>query len=514
MNQAEKFRQLTSTDRIRKNLRASSVRAAASTGAAGFGDFVIRLGSTAILARLILPEDFGLVMMVTAVTAIADQLRELGLSAATVQKKEISEEEVTNLFWVNVLLSVVIALAICACAPLVSMYYRDPRLTSITCVLASTFVGGGLMVQHQALLTRQMKLGHTSSVRLISSLISTALAILLASMNFGYWALIWREVARSVLLAAGMWLCFPWIPGLPKWKTDIKGLLRFGTHLTGANILATISAGFDRFLIGRFWGAAPVAMYRQAYQLVTAPLDQLLSPIYQVAQPGLSMLQADDSRYRRFYQKILVIICAVTMPLSLFVAVYSNEITLLVLGHKWGNAAPVLMILSFGVFIKQAVGSSAQILITRGRSQTYMVLTFAYIVTLVLLMCLGVRWGTVGVAAADVAATYLLAIPRLHYSLKGSPVTMAMFFSTIARPAVASIAMTIVLILVRTSWPALSLLLSLAVGACVSLAVFSTVWLLIPGGRAELMSLVSDLHFTRRQKELGIKDGEPAAVAD
>jgi PST family polysaccharide transporter len=514
MNQAERFRQLTSTDRIRKNLRASSVRAAAYTGAAGFGDFAIRIGSTAILARLLLPEDFGLVMMVTAVTAIADQLRDLGLSSATVQKKEITHEEVTNLFWVNVLLSAVSALVICACAPLVSMYYKDQRLTVITCVLASTFVAGGLMVQHQALLTRQMKLGHTSSVRLLSSLVSTVLAISLAWMNFGYWALIWREVARSVLLTAGMWLCFPWMPGLPSWKTEIRGLIRFGTHLTGANILATISAGFDRFLIGRFWGAAPVAMYRQAYQLVTAPIDQLLSPIYQVAQPGLSLLQTDDGRYRRFYLKMVVVVCAVTMPLSLFVAVYSKEITALILGHKWGDAAPVLMILSFGTFIKQAVGSSAQILITRGLSKTYMILTLFYIATLVLLMCVGVCWGTVGVAAADVGATYLLMLPRLHYSFKNSPVTMGMFFSTITRPVIASVAMALALILMRSVWPAHALLLTLAMGGCLALVVFSGVWILIPGGRAELMSLVSDLRSTRQRKGLGIKDAETAGIAD
>src|ERR1039458_3852212 len=100
MNKAEKFRRLTCTQELRKDLRGSSVRAAAFTWAAGAVDFVLRIGSTAVLARLILPEQFGLVMMVTAVTAIADQFRDLGLSTATVQRKEISHEEVSNLFWI------------------------------------------------------------------------------------------------------------------------------------------------------------------------------------------------------------------------------------------------------------------------------------------------------------------------------------------------------------------------------------------------------------------------------
>jgi len=102
MNRSEKFRRLVCTDAIRRDLRSKSVRAAGFTWAAGIADFVLRIGSTAVLARLILPRQFGLVMMVTAVTAVADQFRDLGLSTATVQRREISHQEVTNLFWINV----------------------------------------------------------------------------------------------------------------------------------------------------------------------------------------------------------------------------------------------------------------------------------------------------------------------------------------------------------------------------------------------------------------------------
>src|SRR6478735_10968941 len=129
MNRSEKLNHLFCTEAIRKDLRTSSVRAAGLTWAAGIADFVLRIGSTAVLARLILPEQFGLVMMVMAVTAIADQFRDLGLSTATVQRKEISHQEVTNLFWINVLAGILIAAVVCAASPLVSEYYKEPRLT-------------------------------------------------------------------------------------------------------------------------------------------------------------------------------------------------------------------------------------------------------------------------------------------------------------------------------------------------------------------------------------------------
>src|ERR1051326_7310817 len=200
MNQVENFDRLVCTDAIRRDLRFRSVRAAGFTWAAGIADFVLRIGSTAILARLLLPQQFGLVMMVTAVTAVADQFRDLGLSTVTVQRKEITHQQVTNLFWINVFAGIAIALMIGAVSPLVSVYYKEPRLTLITCILATNFVWGGLVVQHEALLARTLKLGHIAVVRVLSSMISVIVAMLLAWKGFGYWALVWKEGVRWALL--------------------------------------------------------------------------------------------------------------------------------------------------------------------------------------------------------------------------------------------------------------------------------------------------------------------------
>src|SRR4051794_3165460 len=147
-------------------------------------------------------------MMVMAVTAIADQFRDLGLSTVTVQKEKLTHQEVSNLFWINTVAGLVIALIVCAASPLIAIYYKESRLVPVTCILATNFFWGGLMVQHQALLTRQLKLGYTSFVRLLSSLLSTLLALILAWKGFGYWALVWREIARCALLTVGMWVCF------------------------------------------------------------------------------------------------------------------------------------------------------------------------------------------------------------------------------------------------------------------------------------------------------------------
>jgi O-antigen/teichoic acid export membrane protein len=507
MDKAERFRQLTCTQSLRNELAGRSVRATVATAAAGVADLAIRIGSTAILARLVLPEHFGLVTMVSAVIAIADQLRDLGLSTATVQRAEITHEEITNLFWINTAFGALLALAVCAASPLVAAYYHDPRLITITCVMSTMLLAGGLTVQHQALLTRQLKLGHTALVRLTSSALSTALAIGLAWADFGYWSLLWREVARIALLALGMWICFPWMPGLPSRRTNIRTMLTFGANITGANLVATISAGVDRLLLGRFAGPGAVGIFRQGFQLISAPTDQLSSPIFQVAQPSLSLLQNDPARYRRLFTKMLTLVCLLTMPLSLGVAFYATEITLVLLGPVWIEAAPVICVLSLGTFFKQVIGCTAIIPITRGQGRVYFGLSVLQNVVLIVAMCVGVRWGVLGVAFADVAATYLLIFPRLHYSLAGSPVTARLFFETLARPLTASVAMFAVLLVLPSHLPTLA-------GVTLAAVTFVMSWLALPGGRAEANELLGDLRSALRRKASRLQPLEPVAATN
>ena len=513
MTKAERFQKLTCTAEIRSDLRTKSVRAATFAWTAGAGDFALRFGSTAILARLVVPEHFGLVMMVTAFTSIADQFRDLGLSTATVQRKAITHEEVSNLFWINVTAGVVVALVACAASPLLAAYYKESRIIVPTCLLAANFVWGGLMVQHQALLTRRLQLGSTAMIRLLSSLLSTALAVILAWRGFGYWALVWREFVRCALLTIGMWVACPWMPGPPSRSTSVWALVTFGADLSLANIIGSISGTSDRFLLGRFWGAVPTALYRQAYQLLVLPTEQLINPVYHVTHPGLSMLQTDPTRFRAFYSKVVTIACVAAMPLSLFVAVYSAEITRVVLGRRWAGSAPLLLILSLSNFIKQPVGSTTFVLLAQGRSRLYLVLTLLQNVAAITFMSIGVHWGTTGIAYAEVAATYALIVPRVYYTFKDSPLPIGSFFATIARPAVVSIVMATVLLILRQSLPAMGGLAVLAIGTVTAATVFPTTWMLLPGGRGELFALVSDVSSALIRKTSSRSPAETVGVA-
>jgi O-antigen/teichoic acid export membrane protein len=173
----------------------------------------------------------------------------------------------------------------------------------------------------------------------------------------------------------------------------------------------------------------------------------------------------------------------------------------------------VLVILSLGTFIREPVRWSAHILITRGNSKRYLKLSVLQNVTLVVFMLIGVRWGITGVAAADVMATYLLAVPTLYFSLKESPVTIRMFMTTVARPAAASIAMSVGVILLHQSVPPIGAPAFLLLASVVGIGGFIGTWVLLPGGKAELAGLVADIRGAVRRKVAVAKPVEAVAVA-
>ncbi|HEY4814664.1 MAG TPA: lipopolysaccharide biosynthesis protein [Chthoniobacterales bacterium] len=490
MTKAEKFARFADTGTLRQNLKRKSVRGVLFMVSGGGADFVIRLFSTFLLARLLSPTDFGLIAMILSVTGIAEQFSELGLSTATIQCRELKHEQVTNLFWINVGAGCLFCLAVCGIAPWIAQFYGNPGLLPMTLAIATTFVWGGLTVQHQALLSRQLKQAHMACVRVSASCLSLIVAIVLAVNHFGVWSLAWREITRAILVAAGMWLVSGWIPGLPRRKVDIKSLLHCGSHITLNQLVVACVSQLDRLLIGRFCGASPLGLYRQAQQLVLAPIEQLRSPVYSVASPSLSMLQGDPDRYRRYYERIALIIALGTMPLGAFIAIYADEITHVLLGPKWVAATIFLRIFGMVAFFKPCLDSTGVVMITYGLSKRLLKLSVIYNTAFAILMFLGIYWGAEGVALSNLAAVLLL-FPFLYFSLEGTPVTVRGFFGAISTPMIGSVIMAGALVTIRGVVSQYGMVASLCAGLGIAGAVYPIVVLLLPRGRREVIALAS-----------------------
>jgi O-antigen/teichoic acid export membrane protein len=491
MTRADKFAKFADTGAVRQSLKRKSVRGVFFMLNAGGIDFITRMASTFLLARLLSPTDFGLVAMVLSVTGIAEQFSELGLSTATIQCRELRHQQVTNLFWINVGAGCLFSLLICGLAPGISRFYGNPGLLPMTFAIATTFIWGGLTVQHQALLSRQMKQAHMATVRLSASLLSQIVAVWFAVNHLGAWALTWREVARAFFVAVGMWFFCRWIPGLPRRNADIGGLLRYGSHLTLSMVAVACVSQLDRLIVGRFFGAGPLGLYRQAQQLMLAPIEQLRTPVSSVASPSLSILQTDAGRYRRYYQRIVLAMALVTMPLGLFVAVYADEIIHVLLGPKWIAAAVFLRIFGVVTFLNPSLETAGLVMMTYGLSKRLLVLTVAYHAIFVVFMFVGICWGAEGVALSNVVTVVLLMFPKLYFAFRQTPVTIGAFFSAVSTPAIASAVMAGVLLLFRDLVSRYGMAVSLFSGLGLSAAIYTAVIFLLPRGRREAVALIS-----------------------
>ena len=208
-----------------------------------------------VLARLLLPQEFGLVAMATAVMGFFRIFQEAGLSTATVQRHEINHAQVSNLFWVNVTVGGVITLLVAASAPAVAWFYREPRLIGITLVLSITFLLASSAAQHIALLSRQMRFTGIAVIDVVSMLAGYLTGIGMALLGYGYWALVGAAVTQVVIKLVLAWSISRWRPQLPSRNTQTGHLLSFGAYITAGGLMCSLTRGADSLLIGRCFGA-------------------------------------------------------------------------------------------------------------------------------------------------------------------------------------------------------------------------------------------------------------------
>ncbi len=495
------------------DLKRRSARGGAITVAAQVAKFLLNFGTTAVLARMLTPGDFGLVAMIAAFTGFISLFKDLGLSAATVQRAEVSHAQVNALFWLNVLLSLALMLFTALLAPAIAWFYGEPRVTAVVFVTASTFVLGGLTAQHTALLRRQMRFGALAAVELTTIVAGTAAGIILACYGAGYWSLIGIGVVGAVTNAVAVWALSPWRPGVPRWDDEVWPMLRFGGNLTGFNVTNYLTRNLDNVLIGWYWGAGPLGLYAKAYNLLLMPVRQVNAPISAVALPALSRLQDAPDRFRRVYLKATQAIAALGMPLVVCTFVVADDLILMVMGAQWIDAIPIYRVLAVVAFIDTAAVSIGWAYVALGRAdRQFRWQIFESAVTAAGFL-VGLRWGAIGVATGFCVARCALRYPALAYCLRGTPITVGDYRAAIWRPATASVLAGIAVLL--TASPALASASMVGrFAACVLLygMCYVLFWLLLPGGRAVLRELAQTLDEFKPGRRLG-RSADPVAVS-
>lgn len=452
--------------------------------------YAIRAAAIIVLARLLLPEHFGLIAMITAVTTVAERFKDLGLDVPTIQKKELRKSQINSLFWLNSSIGLCIMGLIALMAPILAWFYGDSRLTLICIAFSLNFGLGGLAIQHQALLRRRMQFGRIAIVKLSSTVGAAVVGVFLAFHDFGYWALVWKDVFRALTVVVGMWMACDWRPGRPAIEKSVFGLLRLGGHVTGFNVVFFSSRSVDQLLLGKLWGAVALGYYRQAHQLLLMPVNLLRFPLDFVMMPILSRLQSDPTRYRRYYLNAMFLLSFVWMPSVVYLGFFSLELVPLALGENWYESGELFQILAIAVLIEPLAGTVGSVMVSRGETARYFRWGVWHSILVIAAFSVGVGWGSHGVAKSYVLYTYVSLIPSLLYGLKNSGVSIGDFFRAISYPMVACVASYGALAVYQLVGSS-SIFERLGIGAAVCAISYLVVFVITPAGRSHLRQSIS-----------------------
>ena len=458
-----------------EELKRDTVRGGAVTLMSQAASVAIQLVSTVVLARLLVPEDYGVIAMVAAVTTFAGLFRDLGLSAASIQKKDLTSAQQSNLFWLNVAMGILLTVIVAIGAPLVAWFYSRPELKPVTMALSLSFVINSLGSQSGALLVRHMRFGRKAIAQLSGAVVTLAIAVPLALSGWTYWALVWGTLAGSATTTLLLFVLSPFRPGWPSRGSGVRDMLRFGADVTGFNLVNYFHRNLDNLLIGRYWGADALGLYSRAYALMMFPLHAIRGPINAVTFPALSRLQNDSKRFRAFVCKSSNAIAMLSMPIAAFAAVSSRLLIIVVLGPNWKEASTIFTCLAVAGFIQPVAAIRGQIMLSTGATRKYLVWGVVNAVLVSLAFLLGIAWGPVGVAIAYAAATFAIFIPSLVYATRGSAVQPTDILAAIACPAFSSVVAALALAAKKMLWNTSA---DFSIGTlCLDMVLFAVVYL-------------------------------------
>ncbi|HHN46537.1 MAG TPA: lipopolysaccharide biosynthesis protein, partial [Planctomycetes bacterium] len=347
----------------------SVLRGAVTVGATRAFAVLVGFANMFVLMRLLSPADFGVVDMVATLIAFLSVGSNLGLSAATVQSREVSHPQLSTLFWVNALFGAGMWAVCVAAGPLVSWFYKEPALLWVVALMGMSFFWGGLSAQSHALLQRHMRFVRMGAADVGGQLAGMTVAVFMAWNGYRYWSIACGTLTASAVSSVGALALAGFVPGLPKRGTGARAKLRYGGWLVGFNFLNYFNRNLDNVIIGRVLGGEQLGYYARAYRLYLFPLSFINSVAAQVMFPVLSRMQDDRKRLADTYAGLLGILVVTASTLAAWMGILAEEIMSL-FGPQWMPAVPVFRILALVGVIQPIMNISGVAFLATNNTKT------------------------------------------------------------------------------------------------------------------------------------------------
>lgn len=390
-----------------RGLAASASRGAVVTLGGQGVRVLVQLTGIVVLARLLTPEDYGLIAIVAVIIGFGELFRDFGLSSAAVQAKVLTDGQRDNLFWLNTAIGGVLAVVVGAAAPLVAAAFDDDRLTLVTIVLSATFVLNGISTQYRAMHARHLRFGKLAASEIGGQVAGVVVGIVLAAVGAGYWALVAMQLTQGLVSQVFLVLTNRWLPGRLQRSESIRPFLSYGLPLLGAQVVNYAGRNVDTLVLGARFGAASVGLYNRAFQLVMMPLLQVQAPSTRVALPVLSRLQDDRRRFAEFISFGQVALLTLIGGLFAVLVAQAPSVVAVMLGSQWTAAVPIFQVLLVAGFFQAATYATYWVFLAQGLTRSQLIYSLVTRPVMVGLIVVGSLWGLQGVAVGYAVGTAL-----------------------------------------------------------------------------------------------------------
>lgn len=412
-------------DHLKEGLGARTTRGGAIVIASQVGRALIQILTTYCLARLLAPDDFGIIAIGYTVLTFVMLFTELGLSTVTVQSRRLDQDTASAMLAINIGMSLMAVGFAAACSPVAAYVFNDERLPPIITGLALSAPVTAIGSQHQALLTRNMRWLTLQVISISSMVVGSVVAVLSAwLLGIGYWALIVQSVSSAGVGVILAWALCPWRPSRVRDWSGAKPALRFSLHLVGVTMMSFVHRQMDNILIGWRWGASQLGFYSRAYTLLMLPLNLVTGPLSSAIIPAMSRLQDDPVKWRSAYLDALAVVTMIGGAITALLFGASPIVIGFVFGPGWEEAERIFSYLVLVMLSATPMNTIVWIYVSTGRTKRMLYWSLMAAPFYVLSFVLGLPYGGEGVAAAYSLAQMLAFLPALWMATRHTNISM------------------------------------------------------------------------------------------
>ena len=397
------------------NLKKQAISGVKWNFAQQFSVQFINFGVQVILARLLMPEMFGLVAMVIIFISIGQTLMDGGMTSSLIRTKNPDQLDYSTVFVTNIIMSFLIYGIVYFFAPYISEFYNQAILTDIVRLFALTFVIRALVAVHVAKLTKEMNFKLQMKLQIPATVISGVVGVAMAYKGYGVWSLVWLNLVQAIIFAIQYWLFVDWRPSFIFDKERFKHHFDFGYKLTLSGLIDTIYNDAYRIVIGKFFSPAAVGFFNQAETMRLFPVNQISAVVGKVTYPLFSKID-NDVALKSVYRITMKLILLCVVPIMLSLILVAEEGFRFVFGEKWLPAVPYFQILSLASIIRPISTYNLNILKVKGRSDLFLKVEIIKKVLGVIILLIGLQFQVIGLVISLTIFSFLSLLINMYYS--------------------------------------------------------------------------------------------------